>query len=147
MRIRAAALLIENQKILLLKYQYNGTVVYNLPGGKVDFGETMAATLSRELAEELNIETTVNELVILAQTKHEHNGETVLHGIFSTQIKPNYLPKINPAETKAIAAEWVPLQKLETIHLYPAVASGIVALAQNTATTPLYLGLVVQPWA
>jgi len=38
---------------------------WGLPGGKVDFGETLQAAVTREIAEELGVEIVIDELLCL----------------------------------------------------------------------------------
>jgi 8-oxo-dGTP pyrophosphatase MutT (NUDIX family) len=62
----ARAMVIDGQgRIFLVKHSYVGG--WHLPGGGVETGETVLAALTRELAEEGNIQLT---------------GQPVLHGIF-----------------------------------------------------------------
>src|SRR5688572_14241024 len=56
----SALLLIRNRK-LLLAYS-NNKECYYLPGGKIDTGESATMALCREIAEELNIRLSENEL-------------------------------------------------------------------------------------
>ena len=44
MRIRPAALIIENNHVLFLRYDYAGGSKFALPGGNVDAGETRKGT-------------------------------------------------------------------------------------------------------
>jgi 8-oxo-dGTP diphosphatase len=44
MRIRPAALIIENNHVLFLRYDYPGGSKFALPGGNVDAGETFPVT-------------------------------------------------------------------------------------------------------
>ncbi|MBW8682902.1 NUDIX hydrolase [Chitinophaga rhizophila] len=59
--LKTVGLLIVRDKKLLLAYSRNKQCFY-LPGGKVDEGETEKEALCREIAEELNVEVTADEL-------------------------------------------------------------------------------------
>jgi 8-oxo-dGTP diphosphatase len=56
-RVRTCGILIENEKVLLLKHKGLGEegFLWLPPGGGVDFGETVAETLKREFLEETNL--------------------------------------------------------------------------------------------
>jgi 8-oxo-dGTP pyrophosphatase MutT (NUDIX family) len=62
MRIRPAALIIENNHVLFLRYDYPGGSKFALPGGNVDAGETFPVCIARECEEELGIEVEVGDL-------------------------------------------------------------------------------------
>jgi 8-oxo-dGTP pyrophosphatase MutT (NUDIX family) len=61
MQLPTAGLLIIQNRKLLLAFSINKQCFY-LPGGKMDDGETPARALCREIAEELNITLSENEL-------------------------------------------------------------------------------------
>ena len=60
-RVRVAAIIIENKKLLLIAHKKNKNVYWLLPGGGIDFGESLAGALTRELNEELGVSVNVNE--------------------------------------------------------------------------------------
>jgi 8-oxo-dGTP pyrophosphatase MutT (NUDIX family) len=61
MKLPTTALLIIQNRKLLLAFSNNKHCFY-LPGGKIDTGESPASALCREIAEELNIHLSENEL-------------------------------------------------------------------------------------
>jgi len=61
--VRAAAVLIENGRILLVKQEVTTTRHWSLPGGKLDIGETLERCLKREMKEETGLDVKVKELV------------------------------------------------------------------------------------
>ncbi|MEY4541233.1 MAG: hypothetical protein RLZZ306_2990, partial [Bacteroidota bacterium] len=64
MKVRPSIAIVENNHLLLMRYQYGNTDVYNLPGGNVDKGETITETVVRELMEELGIEVEVETMIL-----------------------------------------------------------------------------------
>ncbi len=53
--IRVYALLIIDEKLLVIKEQYAGETLLKLPGGGLEFGEGIIDCLKREFMEELNL--------------------------------------------------------------------------------------------
>ncbi|MBM3232116.1 NUDIX domain-containing protein [Candidatus Pacearchaeota archaeon] len=68
MRIRVAAIIIKDKKILLEK-EYSGEI-FGTPGGAVDKGEENLDALKREIKEELNIEVEKAELYYVRECVH-----------------------------------------------------------------------------
>jgi mutator protein MutT len=73
-RIRAAAILIENGRILLVKQEVSATRHWSLPGGKLDRGESLEQCLIRELKEETGLDIRVKELAYITDriTGNDH---------------------------------------------------------------------------
>ncbi|TDX86778.1 NUDIX domain-containing protein [Epilithonimonas xixisoli] len=59
--IRVYALCIKDNKILALHEEYAGDFLTKLPGGGLEFGESMIECLKREFQEELNLDINVTE--------------------------------------------------------------------------------------
>ena len=55
-RIRVSAILRRDERVLLCRHEKRGQAYWLLPGGGVNFGESLAVALQRELAEECGIE-------------------------------------------------------------------------------------------
>lgn len=144
MNIRPAILIIQDNKILTMQYRYGDADVYNLPGGNVEFGETMSDTLAREMVEELNIEVTVNELITIGEVFFPENKKHTLHALFKGKII-NGDPIINPAETSALAVKWLNINDLPNINLYPNITNTIVKYLNNQLENP-YIGQINQQW-
>ncbi len=144
MRIRPAAFIIENGKVLLMQYNYNGVAVYNLPGGNYEEGETITSTLERELFEELGVKIEVGKLLIAAEVHPENNKVAVLHLIFHCNILANE-PTINKNETSATAISWKNLEDLPKLNLYPNVSLELLSLDLSSKENA-YIGAINQPW-
>jgi mutator protein MutT len=62
-KARAAAILIQNDKIALIERNRSGRHYFVLPGGKIEPGETPASAVAREIKEELGLDVTVGSMV------------------------------------------------------------------------------------
>lgn len=67
-RIRAAAIIITDGRILLVAHKKNGRVYWLLPGGGVEYGESMVEALHREVKEEIGIDVAVNEPALMCDS-------------------------------------------------------------------------------
>lgn len=62
-RIRLTGILVEDNKVLLVKEVLRERSRWNLPGGSLEAGETVEAGLVRELREETGLDVRVDELL------------------------------------------------------------------------------------
>lgn len=59
--VRVYGLLVEQNKILIIREPFAGTVITKFPGGGLEYGEGLKDCLRREFLEELNLEIEVLE--------------------------------------------------------------------------------------
>jgi 8-oxo-dGTP diphosphatase len=120
MKVRPSIAIVENNHLLLMRYRYGDTDVYNLPGGNVDKGETLIETVVRELKEELGIEVEVGKMILSGDVIMPEGKEDVLHCVFEGKIIAGK-PLLNPKETSALELVWMPLVDLDELEMYPNV--------------------------
>lgn len=144
MKVRPAACIIKNSKILLMRYEYNGHSVYNFPGGNREEGESIYDTLEREMVEELGITIKVNELIVVGEVISKDLKSDALHLIFNCEIIENE-PVINKNETSAIDLAWIEIEEISHLNLYPNVGLELIdRLSDNKK--PAYLSKIKQVW-
>lgn len=142
MKVRPSVAIVENDQILLMRYRYGNTDVYNLAGGNVDKGETLASTVVRELQEELGIDIELGEMLLTGDVIMPEGKEDVLHCVFKAKIL-NGMPVLNPQETSALEVLWKPVEELNQLDMYPNVGIELQkALNQGFE----YIGKIRQEW-
>jgi 8-oxo-dGTP diphosphatase len=140
MKVRPSVVIIENDCVLLMRYRYGQTDVYNLPGGNVDKGETLTQTVVRELQEELGIEITVGKMILMGEVLMPEPKKDVLHCIFLGKIIEGK-PVLNSEHTSALEIVWKHIDDLKDLDMYPNVGAHL----QEDADFQ-YVGRVVQEW-
>ncbi|QEC53765.1 ADP-ribose pyrophosphatase YjhB (NUDIX family) [Anseongella ginsenosidimutans] len=147
MKPRPSLLVIEEDCLLLMRYNYNGRRVYGIPGGNPDEGESLQDALIRELREELQVAVQPGDMIFSAETVRPGKPDAhVLHCLFEGKILEGR-PALDPAETTAAAIEWIPVRELETLHLYPHLGKAIAQWHREQLPHKTYLGAILQPWA
>ncbi|GAB2764330.1 hypothetical protein GCM10027275_01780 [Rhabdobacter roseus] len=144
MKVRPAALIIENEKILTMRYRYGSTDVYALPGGNPDPGESLTEALQRELREELGVATEVQEMVLCGEVLLGGSPKDTLHTIFRARLLGG-TPGLDPEHTTALELVWVPRAELGTRRMYPHVGKYLQRYLEGNLPM-LYLGPIAQPY-
>ena len=116
-RIRAAGVLIKDDKILLIRHQKKDDTYWLLPGGGVDYGETMEESLKREFQEECNIDVEVKEMVFISQGISPNKSRHIVHMNFVVEYIGGELRVGDEGILKEVC--YLSLDELEKITLYP----------------------------
>jgi ADP-ribose pyrophosphatase YjhB (NUDIX family) len=142
--IRPAVLIIENQQVLTMRYNYGGQEIYNLPGGNLELGEYLSEALSREMQEELGIEVTVGELILVGEIYFEDLKKHTLHLLFEGKIKAG-IPTLNQKETSSLGIKWLNISDLDIVNLYPNLSKSIRDFLEGKLNNT-YIGKIDQKW-
>ncbi len=121
-------------RVLLCQSRKRG--YYYLPGGHVEFGETAADALRREILEEMGIPCTVGPPLQVHECAF-HDGKVRRHEInivFHVEhvgIAGSPQPDPPPSAEKHIAFEWVPLAGIASLDVRPGRAREWLAAHAN----------------
>ena len=137
MRIRACALIIENNNILLVEFYDEKGLHYNLPAGGVEPNESIIEAVRREAMEEASVDVEVGPLAFVYEyaphlNSHKYGYTHSLSLMFECEMKDGSTPKMpkNPDENQ-INVKWIPLSELKNIKLYPNIENHIINYVQN----------------
>jgi ADP-ribose pyrophosphatase YjhB (NUDIX family) len=142
--IRPAILIIENHQILTMQYRYGHQEIYNLPGGNLELGEHLSDTLAREMQEELSLQVSVGDMILVGEVFLETQKKHTLHLLFEGKIMQG-TPMLNPKETSALAVKWIDVNHLMEVNLYPNFAREILKYLKGEIKNK-YIGKVDQQW-
>jgi 8-oxo-dGTP diphosphatase len=133
-RVRAGALIIKDDLILLTEYNDPSRgVVYDLPAGGVEPNESIIEAVKREAKEEACVNVEVGPLAFAYEyVPHLNNnkfGEThTLVMMFDCVIKNGSYPKLpkNP-DLNQTGVKWIPLEELGDIELYANIQNQLIS--------------------
>ncbi|MBS3679796.1 NUDIX domain-containing protein [Ornithinibacillus massiliensis] len=129
-RVRAGAIIIENNKILLTVYNDSkrGTI-YDLPAGGTEPNESITNAVIREAKEEACIDVEVGPLAFVYEyTPHlnlEKFGKVhTLVMMFECKIKNHSIPKFpEKPDSNQINVIWLPITELQNVEMYANIGS------------------------
>ena len=115
---RAAAILIEGDKLLLIHRRKDGGEYHVLPGGSIESGETPEAACVREVEEETNLQVEIQKKIAILKNKDriEHYFQVVFR---SGNIQLGGPEKERNSSQNSYTLRWVKVSDLDTILLLP----------------------------
>ncbi|WP_342542992.1 NUDIX domain-containing protein [Paenisporosarcina sp. FSL H8-0542] len=119
LRDRASVILVENNKVGLIKRIRNGSIYYVFPGGGIEEGEHPETAAKRVAFEELGVIVNVSKCI----AKVDCNGTQyfflaeILDGIFGTGQGEEYTD--NNRDRGTYLPVWVEIEKLSYIDVKP----------------------------
>jgi 8-oxo-dGTP diphosphatase len=131
-RVSAYGLIVRDDSILLLSNKKE--VLHDIPGGGVEFGESIAEALQREAIEEAGASVEAKDLIYMYQDYFFHRE----HDTFFQTIQLFYEAELDgdlttPTETDIEWAKFVQIAELDQYPLPKAVQTAIKKyLAKNT---------------
>lgn len=139
-RIRAAAIILRDDAVLLARHEKDGKSYWVLPGGGVDFGESVGDALKREIREEASLDIRLGEFVMLNDSIPPDCHRHILNLYFRAEIAGGTL-RVGQNDKRLRGMEFVPVDDLPKISLYPDVREVLYQGIRNGfPTTGLYLG-------
>lgn len=104
--IRLAGCIIRNEdgKILLLHRNKKGVEQWELPGGKLEKGETAQVAAVREIREELGVE--ITNVMPVGQAAFQENGREFTYSWFDAKIAAGVSPSIREPEAFDSVRYW-----------------------------------------
>lgn len=130
---RAAAIILLDGQIALIRREKNGRLYYVFPGGKQEEGETGDQAAAREVNEELGLQVSVGRLV--AQTWYRGREQyyyvcTVTGGQFGSGLGPEMIEPFTP-ESGTYLPVWLPVSDLHKYLVLPRPVAELVQSVQS----------------
>ncbi|QBD74779.1 NUDIX domain-containing protein [Ktedonosporobacter rubrisoli] len=126
-RSSVAAVIIHDEKLLVVKKRDVKGIVYSFPTGGQEPGETLTQAVQREVLEEVGCTVQVGPLLWVREYIGKHHENADLEGdvhvvchLFHCTINElsGALQGSSPDSTQE-GVEWLPLEQLATIRFYP----------------------------
>jgi len=123
-RIRVAVLIRTGDNVLLVKHCKYGASYWLLPGGGLEFGETIEECARRELLEETGLEVTMGDLLFVSESIPPDLHRHVVNLYYEGEVRGG---ELTLGDDDVLAGvEYVPIDTLPTLDLRPPVTREIL---------------------
>ncbi len=135
MRIRSAAILIQNNSLALMERHRDGLHYFTFPGGGVDEGESPEQAVIREVREELGVD--VRVLGLAAEVWFRGNQQFFflveqVGGEFGSGAGEEFASGLDPARG-TYEPVWMPLEQVTVQNVLPKPVAALVAKSHPNA--------------
>ena len=136
-RIRVAGLIFNEGKLLLISHKKNSDVYWLLPGGGVNFGESLEEALIREFKEELNISISVSKLAFICDSIFPTGDRHIVNIIFYCSY--NQGEYMIGDDERLFDFRFFSKDELADTKIFPPINNNLVSIMENN-NTDIYMG-------
>ena len=142
------AMIIREGEILLTVNDDGEKILYLLPGGGQEPGETMEQALKRECLEEIGVNVEIGEMLWVREflgSRYEWEAFHSLHQVefmFACSLEEDARPHVGTGgDTWQTGVEWVSLDRLDDVVFYPETLKPLLTeYAEKRQGGRVYLG-------
>ena len=140
-RVRVAALIIRESKILLAQHEKGGRCYWLLPGGGVEFGESVEEALHRELLEEAGLPIRVHDLLWVVDSIPDDHHRHVINLILNAEALSS---EVTPQPDQVLRdVQWIDITSIPALEIFPDTKTEILRFIQ---TGDRGIGLLGKRW-
>jgi 8-oxo-dGTP diphosphatase len=140
--VSVKAAVVRHGAVLLLSYEDESGFHYNLPGGRARTGENLRQAVRRKVKQETGLKVTAGRLLCVVEyvpdTWQGQFGDLqkVQFNFLAEQhddSEPRFPDDPDPIQ---VGYEWVPLDRLEAVHLLPRINQSLLTALRGELSDP-----------
>lgn len=136
-RIRAAGIVRRGEEVLLICHKKNGEEYWLLPGGGVDFGESLSEAVEREFMEELSVKVLAEDLSFVSDAIEPSGDRHIVNVVFFCDHISG--EPVLAEEERLHSYGWFRAGEIPHLKMYPPINDQLEAVMKG-APVKKYLG-------
>lgn len=134
-RVRARVVIVDGERVALIRRVRSGRTYYLFPGGGVEAGETPEQAAAREAREELGVDVEIGPSVFedsYGGTRFVYYDAQIVGGEFGTGLWPDHAERSVAESKRAGTYEpvWVPLDRLRGLDVRPPTLAAMLSVVR-----------------
>jgi 8-oxo-dGTP diphosphatase len=139
-----AVALLGPEGLLLVRHQKKDRSYWLIPGGGLEYGESMREAAHRELLEETGLEVEVGPFLLAAESLAPDRTRHVVHVVFRGEVVGGKLrlgdDHMEPHERRIVEVRWVPVAELSGLVMHPPFGAALLrALGESARSETVFL--------
>lgn len=137
-RIRIAVVIVQDDRILLVQHRKGPKCYWLLPGGGLDFGETIEECVRRELLEETNLEVKLKKPLFISESIPKDRHRHIVNLVFESEVVGGSLKK--GVEEILQDVKFFSLTELDELTIYPPIKDNLKEIMMQKEISLSHLG-------
>ncbi len=128
----------ENDRVLLIAHRKAGNVYWLLPGGGVEFSESMECALMREFREELHLDVRPGDIAFISDSINPENGRHIVNVCFHCEKQGGEITL--GSDRRLHSFGFFTAGQVADLRIFPPVNAELANVLGGTGTGRIYLG-------
>lgn len=143
-RIRIGVVIVQGDNLLLVRHKKQEKTYWLLPGGGLEYGETITDCAKREVMEETGISVEIEHLLFISDAIAPDKSKHIINIYVLGHKTGGEIQKGNDSILDGV--EFVNFEKLKSIILYPPIAEYLLNLKSNNYKVEGEIAYLGQIW-